>query len=894
MLTEGFEPIPGYRLENFLGRGQFGEVWRSSSPGGTHVALKFLNVRERQGRKEFRAIQKVKGIRHPHLVLTYALWLLDESMQVIDDAAFDSNQPLLNDTFGATMLRQPVQPTESQKPFMLVIATVLCQQNLMERLKEYSKKGEKFPFDELIGYIEDAAKAIDFLNAPRHELGEGPVAIHHCDIKPENIMVLGDLAVVGDFGVARILSSGVDSRATTMGGSVAYAAPETFDNRTEATSDQYSLAMTYYELRTGKLPFPEESQAQVIRDKLAGNLDFREVPLGEAKVLQRATAILPGSRFPSAKAFVEALRNAPGEAPRKSKLLPTVVALVLTGAVVLGVVSSAVWYLKLGPFSAYEPTKPSEEDPTPLANPDVVLEKKETPAIVVQDSPPTVEPQRQEPNVEPKSLQPSMAFVVSISGKGTHESISMAIAGSSAGDTIRIQEGTYRESIVIPSSIALVGEGTVRVVASEDACVKIRNESKVRIENIEFDSQSPNASAVEVESGSLELTRCKLFASSLKSLHCAVVYSNATFLAEECTFQTTDRQAVVAHTGASVSLHDSSFRFSGNSSSGSNRIGVQGNGARGLIQRCSFGGPCGFGIDWLDSPNQGLKVEGCRFENCDIAIQTKSCKEALINGSEEHPFEIINSVWGLNLIQSQVDVAMIKVDGRNERNRIAMRITDRSKVHCTDCDFTGHECGVYVSKSSNVVDRVSVRNTRFTSMFVDSATVNGNDLKLSNIARFGLVTMGRGASVKLNSLEVQAATKLTIPVYATSGLVEFKKALMTECLSGVFVDPKAEIINGIDLSERRSLIELIGNPGKNELVSTPIQVVGECMTLMNCQYAWIFNGIGTSRIKKLDGDVSDANRIPKLLKIDELQRLGTDLTNFEVSDSNVSKINNPR
>ena len=78
MLKEGFEPIPGYRLLNFLGRGQFGEVWRSTSPGGTHVALKFLNVREQQGRTEFRAIQKVKGIRYPHLALTYALWLLDD------------------------------------------------------------------------------------------------------------------------------------------------------------------------------------------------------------------------------------------------------------------------------------------------------------------------------------------------------------------------------------------------------------------------------------------------------------------------------------------------------------------------------------------------------------------------------------------------------------------------------------------------------------------------------------------------------------------------------------------------------------------------------------------------------------------------------------------------
>src|SRR5690606_5562644 len=91
MLQRGDEPIPGYRLEKFLGRGQFGEVWRATSPGRASVALKFLNLSERQGWKEFRAIQQIKSIRtHPHLAPITALWLLDENGEVLGDDVVDS------------------------------------------------------------------------------------------------------------------------------------------------------------------------------------------------------------------------------------------------------------------------------------------------------------------------------------------------------------------------------------------------------------------------------------------------------------------------------------------------------------------------------------------------------------------------------------------------------------------------------------------------------------------------------------------------------------------------------------------------------------------------------------------------------------------------------------
>ena len=85
MLKVGDQPIPGYRIESLLGRGQFGEVWRATSPGGAQVALKFLDLSDRQGVKELRAVQQIKTIRHPHLASVIALWLRNSVGQVLDD-----------------------------------------------------------------------------------------------------------------------------------------------------------------------------------------------------------------------------------------------------------------------------------------------------------------------------------------------------------------------------------------------------------------------------------------------------------------------------------------------------------------------------------------------------------------------------------------------------------------------------------------------------------------------------------------------------------------------------------------------------------------------------------------------------------------------------------------
>ena len=291
--TPNDEPIPGYRLTKFLGRGGFGEVWKARGPGGTECALKIINLKDRQGIKEFRAIRLVKNISDPHLTPIHALWLKDQQGRILDESSGEDDS-----------LHLKGQDVE------LILAMQLGSMNLLDRLEEFQNQGlTGIPVEELLDYMEDAAKGIDFLNQPGKDKGKsGRPSIQHCDIKPQNILLVGNSAQICDFGLARPLN---DARKTSQAAiSFAYVSPELIQEQTSRSCDQYSLGISYYELRTGALPFNSTSAADVMFSHLQGRLTFAKVPEGEQAVLKRATALNPEDRFPTCLEMVRALRRA--------------------------------------------------------------------------------------------------------------------------------------------------------------------------------------------------------------------------------------------------------------------------------------------------------------------------------------------------------------------------------------------------------------------------------------------------------------------------------------------------------------------------------------------------------------------------------------------------------
>ena len=183
-----------------------------------------------------------------------------------------------------------------------------------------------------------------------------PDPVVHRDIKPANIMIeKGGRVVVTDFGIARALGREKLTRTGSAIGTYEYMSPEQVrgEEVTEA-SDLYSVGIMLYQMLTGGVPFPQETdggfevmQAHVHQPPPVLVAGGAHLDAGLSRVVTRALAKAPGERFPDAEAFRMAMEtplalDAPEVStprPRPPTPLPTSAALVDESEMDDGVVS---------------------------------------------------------------------------------------------------------------------------------------------------------------------------------------------------------------------------------------------------------------------------------------------------------------------------------------------------------------------------------------------------------------------------------------------------------------------------------------------------------------------------------------------------------------------------
>jgi len=262
--------IGGYRIEERIGRGGMGVVYRAQHLRlGRRAAIKIIapDLGETTGfRERFeREARIAASLHHPNVVTVYdagetddRLWL---AMQLIEGPDL------------ASIL-------QAETWLSLPRALHICGQ---------------------IAAALDAAHAVGMV---------------HRDVKPANVLVAGDHAYLSDFGLTKLGTGGsMMTRAGDMVGSLHYCAPEQIEGReVDARADVYALGSLLYHCLAGDVPYPKDSDVAVIYAHLqepAPRLSHArpDLPPELDALIARAMEKSPDRRFQSCGALMDAARE---------------------------------------------------------------------------------------------------------------------------------------------------------------------------------------------------------------------------------------------------------------------------------------------------------------------------------------------------------------------------------------------------------------------------------------------------------------------------------------------------------------------------------------------------------------------------------------------------------
>ena len=222
-------------------------------------------------------------------------------------------------------------------------------QVLSDRLSEGG-----LPFDELLSIALELTQAL----AAAHRRG-----VIHRDLKPANVMMTDEGRVkILDFGIAKVEGKDQATLSTDgqLIGTVPYMSPEQLSGlEVDARSDLFSLGILFFQLASGRHPFPAASSVRRIKAIVTGEaIDLRslrsDLPQDFYQLLESCLEKDPEQRVQTADEIVEALEGLrkDQETHRALETLPSPLRRVIRQPRAVLLVA-AIAILSLGSFGAY-------------------------------------------------------------------------------------------------------------------------------------------------------------------------------------------------------------------------------------------------------------------------------------------------------------------------------------------------------------------------------------------------------------------------------------------------------------------------------------------------------------------------------------------------------------
>jgi eukaryotic-like serine/threonine-protein kinase len=297
-----------YRIERELGRGGMATVYLAQDLSlHRQVALKVLHpeIAAVLGPSRFeREIQTAARLQHPHILPLFEsggaqgqLWY---SMPYVEGAS----------------LRQRLQ------------------------------RERQLPIEDSITIATQVLSALEY--AHRH-------GIIHRDVKPENILLQDDQAVLADLGIARAIDVAGEERLTETGlavGTPAYMSPEQAagERDLDPRSDVYSVGAVLYEMLAGEAPFTGPTAQAVIARRLTENprplRSIRsEIPSQLERTILKALARSPADRHRTAGDLARELMAGTTVSPAHSQVRRPPRTRWLPAVVIAGLALLGAWFL---------------------------------------------------------------------------------------------------------------------------------------------------------------------------------------------------------------------------------------------------------------------------------------------------------------------------------------------------------------------------------------------------------------------------------------------------------------------------------------------------------------------------------------------------------------------